>query len=232
MRWILVALFFLAPGCNLATNRQNLDGRRSFEVGQYDRALQSFHLALNADPSNADAHYNIGRTLHHMGKAAKNQQHLQQAENAYRTALNLNPLHQPAHRGLAVLMSENKRTPEAFSLLQNWSRINPASAEPKIELARLYTEHGDKKTAIQILSDALVIDNENDRALRALGLLREEAGDFRQAVTDYQRSLQINPMQPQLANRLAQLQLRTGVPSPSVVAPNRVATLPDFPRFQ
>ena len=141
-------------------------------------------------------------------------------------------MHQPAHRGLAVLLAENQRTNEAFASLQTWSQIQPMSAEPKIELARLYSEYGDKKAAIQVLSDALVIDHDNDRALRAIGALREEAGDIRQAVYDYQRSLQVNPMQPELANRLAQLQLRTGVPPLSISNTNRVASVPDFPRFQ
>lgn len=232
MRIFLLAVLLFSFGCNLPANRQNLDGRRSFELGQYDRAMQSFQTALNADPANADAHYNIGRTLHHLAKVSKNKEQLRNAEQAYRNAIGLNPVHQPSYRGLSVLLAENNRKSESFALLQNWSRIQPESAEPKIELARLYAEHGDKKTAIQILSDALVVDNNNDRALRAMGTLREENGEIQQAVHDYQRSLQLNPMQPELANRLAQLQLRTGSWTAPISQVSRIATVPDFPRFR
>ncbi|MEC9094562.1 MAG: tetratricopeptide repeat protein [Planctomycetota bacterium] len=218
-------------GCNLPANRQNLDGRRNFEIGNYNGALQSFQRALHADPSNADAHYNIGRTLHHLGKSSRNNQQLKQAENAYRNALKLNPAHQPTYRGLSVLLTENKRGNEAFALLQKWSAIQPNSAEPKIEIARLYTEFGNPKTAIQVLSDALVIQNNNDRAYRAIGKLREESGDIRQAVYDYHRSLQINPMQPDLANRLAQLQLSTGIVPTESGTHSTVASVPNFPKF-
>ena len=231
MRVLVVFILLVCLGCNLQANRQNLDGRRCFEMGAYNQALQSFQMALQSDPSNANAHYNIGRTLHHLAKSSNNTQQLQQAETAYRTALRMDPMHPQAHRGLAVLLAENKRTNEAFASLNTWSQIQPFSAEPKIELARLYTEFGDKSAAIQVLSDALVIDNDNDRALRAIGALREEAGEIRQAVYDYQRSLQLNPMQPELATRLAQLQLKTGIAPLPISSVNRIAAAPDFPRF-
>lgn len=231
MRCFVICLLIAFSGCNLPANRQNLAGRRSFDMGAYNQALQSFQLALQSDPANADAHYNVGRTLHHLGKSAGNQQQLQLAEQAYRTALRMNPMHQPSHRGLAVLLAEGKRTNEAFASLQTWSKIQPQSAEPKIELARLYSEYGDKQAAIQVLSDALVVDHDNDRALRAIGALREESGEIHQAVYDYQRSLQINPMQPELASRLAQLQLKNGIAPLPISNTSRVASVPDFPRF-
>ena len=231
MRRFTLLMLLLSIGCNLPANRQNLDGRRNFEMGNYNGALQSFQLALNADPSSADAHYNIGRTFHHLGKSSNNKQQLAQAKQAYQNALKLNPTHQPAYRGLSVLLTENNQANEAFALLQKWSAIQPNSAEPKIEIARLYSEFGNKKTAIQVLSDALIIQNNNDRALRAIGKLREESGELRQAVYDYHRSLEVNPMQPDLAHRLAQLQLRTGiVPSESSVH-SRTASVPTFPKF-
>ena len=231
VRYVILVCLIFTIGCNLPATRQNLDGRRSFELGNYQGALHSFQLALQTNPSNADAHYNVGRTLHHIGKAARNDQQLAQAEQAYRTALGLNPSHQPAYRGLSVLLAENKRTPEAFALLRHWGVMQPQSAEPKIELARLYVDQGNRQTATQVLSDALLLDNDNDRALRALGTLREESGDLRQAAHDYQRSLQINPMQPDLANRLAQIQFRGGIAPTSGPTLPRVAEVPAFPRF-
>jgi len=233
IRLSLIVVMILLVGCNLATNRQNLDGKRSFESAQYNQALNSFHLALNANPANPDAHYNIGRTLHKLSERSKDKNQIQQAETAYRQALRLNPSHIEANRGLSVLLAENKRSPEAFALIQNWSSFEPSSAEPKIELARLYAEHGDRKTATQLLSDALSADFENDRALRAIGMLREQAGDYQQALIDYQRSLQLNPIQPELSNHVARLQSQNpnfyqAVPQ----SPNRTASIaPGWPKF-
>lgn len=233
MRTVFVLFLILAAaGCNLSANRQNLDGRRNFEMGNYNGALNSFQLALSANPANADAHYNIGRTMHVLAKRSGQKSQLQLAEQAYRSALALNPTHQPAYRGLAVLLAENKRPREAFDLLQGWVMMQPDSAEPRVELARLYREYGDRKTATQLLSDALVVDSTNDRALRAMGSLREESGDIRQALTDYQRSLQLNPMQPGLATRVANLQLRSGTVGIYSHPPRQTASLPDFPRYR
>ena len=233
VRILLLWVLLLSAGCNLATNRQNLDGKRRFELGQHRDALQSFYLALQNDPANPDSHYNIARTLHQMGNDGNNKNLIQQAEVAYRQALRLNPVHQPSYRGLSVLMAENKRGQEAFALVQGWMQIRPDSAEPRIELARLYYEFGNNSTATQLLSDALAIDFDNDRALRAIGALREQSGETQQALLDYQRSLQINPMQPGLSNRVAQLRLNNRVsPASSPVYSNRTASrATSWPRY-
>lgn len=232
IRLSLIVVILLSTGCNLASNRQNLDGKRSFQAARYDQALNSFYLALNANPANPDAHYNIGRTLHKIAETSKNKSHIQQAEAAYRQALRLNPAHFESNRGLSVLLAENKRSPEAFTLVRNWSNFQPQSAEPKIELARLYAEHGDSQAATQLLSDALSVEFDNDRALRAMGLLREQAGNYQQALIDYQRSLQLNPMQPNLSNHVAELQSRNPNFYRAPQSPNRVASIaPGWPKY-
>ena len=55
------------------------------------------------------------------------------------------------------------------------------------------------------LSEALQIDHNNPRAYNALGRLREQSGDYAQALANYQRSYAINHFQPQIAERIAAL---------------------------
>jgi len=43
----------------------------------------------------------------------------------------------------------------------------------------------------------------------ALGRLRDQSGNFAQALSDYQRSLAVNRFQPDVAARVAQLQAAT-----------------------
>jgi tetratricopeptide (TPR) repeat protein len=117
-----------------------------------------------------------------------------------------------------VLLVEEGRTQDAFTLVQNWEARNPSLAAPKIELARLYDESGNKAVAKQELTEALAVDPNNARALAALGKLREESGETAQALANYQRSLAINRYQPMVAQRVAALQSglagTPGMPTP------------------
>ena len=208
IRCVLLVLSFSFLGCNLPSHRENLAGKRHFEVGQYQQALNSFQRALDHDPYNADSHYNVARTFHTSGKVQKKEDLLAQAENAYRNAIRLDPDHQPSYRGLSVLLSETERKKDAYALLHHWVQYRPQSAEPLVELARLYVENDQSDTAVELLSDAINIEPDNDLALRAMGKLREDSGDLEQAIANYHRSLQINPLQSDLSNHVAFLQSR------------------------
>ena len=59
--------------------------------------------------------------------------------------------------------------------------------------------------AEQLLQQVLVTEPANYRALRAMGYLKEQRGDIAGAVFEYQRSLQANPKQKDLEERIATL---------------------------
>ena len=66
------------------------------------------------------------------------------------------------------------------------------------QLARLYEEYSDPRSAESALNAALAIDVRNWRAHAALGRLREQAGDYAQALQNYQMAYSINRFQPEL----------------------------------
>jgi tetratricopeptide (TPR) repeat protein len=109
-------------------------------------------------------------------------------------------------------------------MLNDWRARSPRSPEPLIEMARLQKEAGNSPLAIQYLADALAVDGTNARALKAMGQLREEAGQYQLALENYVRSYQSNNMQRDVAERIAALQGRVaGVPpTPPRVGQTRV----------
>jgi Flp pilus assembly protein TadD len=112
--------------------------------------------------------------------------------------------------------------------MENWAARNPSLAAPKIELARLHEESGNREAAKGQLIEAVGVDPTNSRALAALGKLREDAGETVQALANYQRALQLDPNQPQLASRVGAL----STPVPPLTAPppgTRVVTTPPAP---
>lgn len=213
----LLGLFlFAATGCHMAANGKNVEGVGLLEKGDYQTAMQKFQEALNTDPHNADAIYNLGSVYYYTGLQQNNQELLRTAENHYLRALELEPDHVEAHRALAVLLAKTNRTEQAFQSLQAWSLRRPELTDPRIELARLYQEFGDKETARQQLQEAITADIRDKRAWNALASLYEQSGDPGQALTSYNRSLQLDPGQTQIATRVAALQRGAPVgPTPS-----------------
>jgi tetratricopeptide (TPR) repeat protein len=197
-----LAIIVAGSGCQMMSHTQNSDGVRMFQQAYYQGALQSFQQAIQSDPKNPDGYYNLARTYHQLGKLHNQPADLQQAESYYHQCLDRDPNKQDCYRGLAVLLMEQNRSGDAFKLMEGWAARNPSLASPKIELARLYEETGNREAAKSQLIEAVGVDPNNSRALAALGKLREDAGETVQALANYQRSLQLNPNQPQLASRV------------------------------
>ena len=192
-------------GCNVAATGHNMQGRRLYEQGQFAEALQTFQKALQTNPRNADAYYNMAATYYFLGKQHRNTQWLQQSENLYRQALGIEPTHADSFRWLAALMMENGRSNDALQMVQSWRASAPRSAEPVIELARMHRELGKAQQSMQLLVDALHIDSANPRALKAMGQIREEQGQHQLALDNYTRSYQANNLQPDVAAKIASL---------------------------
>ncbi|MDR1270010.1 MAG: tetratricopeptide repeat protein [Planctomycetaceae bacterium] len=219
--FLVLVLLFCAIGCTLYN--KNSEGLRYLGQARYNEAKTAFEAALKAEPNNADTYYNLATTYHQSGKislqsgqSADAQLQYDQALRNYQLALTYNPNHTETHRGLAVLYMETQNADAAFKLLIDWYNTNVTSAEPKIELARLYQEYAQicqlqnridiakecLDSAAKMLQSVLVTEPANYRALRALGYLKEQNGDLQGAVADYQRSFQSNPQQKDLENRI------------------------------
>jgi tetratricopeptide (TPR) repeat protein len=235
--WLAAGLMLVAgSGCSWISQSQNVTGVDLYQQGNYGAAIEQFQLAIQSDPGDADSYYNIGATYHRLGNLRHNAAYSQQAEQFYHLALDMNPDHADCNRGMAVLLVEQNRPTEAFALLQHWTEHNPASPEPRIELARLYEEFGNRDVARAHLEEALALQPYNTRALSALGKLKEDSGDRAQALAIYQRSLQYNQFQPEVQSRVATLQsagvgMPVGVPVgvPTLAPAPQIAAVPAVP---
>lgn len=208
-RWscavFVLAIVLANSGCRWTSMGQNTLGVRLYQQGRYSEALQQFQTAQASDPSNPDTFYNLGATYHKLGVAQKDNKLIEQSESLYNQCLDLQPNHVDCHRGLAVLLAESGRPDRAMALLKNWATNNPQSADPRIELSRLNQEFGQTKLAEQYLDEALALNPNDHRAWTARGQMREASGDLGQALQNYQQSLAINSLQPDLYQRVASL---------------------------
>lgn len=203
--WIWMAT---AIGCQFASRGQNSTGVQLFQQGRYNEALQYFEAAKQSSPANPDAYYNLASTYHKLGVVNKDTKMLDQAESLYNQCLDIAPNHVDCHRGLAVMLVESNRQDKAFNLLKNWANRTPNLSDPRLELSRLYQEFGQTKVAEQFLDEALAMDPNNARAWASKGKMRESAGDLQLALQNYQQSLTINNLQPEIFQRVAALNVR------------------------
>lgn len=203
---VLSSMGILLCGCKVGAQRHNAIGSKALEQGQFTTAVNEFQQALNLNPRDADAFYNLGASYYAMGKQTKNAQWTQQSEQLYRQAISLNDQHVEAHRGLAALLIESNQEQYAFDLLNSWKDRYPTSTEPIVELARLYQEYGDNRRAADLLADALKIDADNIRTLKAMGHVREIQGQTHLALDNYMRVLQLDSQQTAVASKVAALQ--------------------------
>jgi tetratricopeptide (TPR) repeat protein len=209
-----LALAVLAlGGCRMWSQNQNGTGVAYYRQGQYQQAVANFQRAVQTDPTNADALYNLAAAYHLQAKQTNDPNAWLQAETLYNRALDQHKDHVDAHRALAVLLVETNRQDKAFTLMKNWAIASPQVASARVELARLYEEFGDQQSAATWLNSALQINPYDARALAALGKMREQQGDLVQALDNYRRAYALNPAAPGVAERLAAL-TPNAVPAP------------------
>ncbi len=222
---VLASAGLTAGGCtHLMAQGQNAEGVRLLQQGYGQGAIVRFQKAIETEPTNPDSFYNLAAAYHQQGRAKDDAIELQQAEQFYNQCLDRDPNHRDCHRGLAVLLVEDGRSEEAFRLVEGWTERNPTNPDAKIELARLWDEFGDQKSAKDHLQQALAIDPYNVRAARALGRIYEASGDHEQALAVYGRSLDGNGLQPQVAARIASIKAAFN-PVPLVTPPGGTRTV-------
>jgi tetratricopeptide (TPR) repeat protein len=208
--WICLALLGLAgaAGCtnSYVASLDNAQGVQLFQQGRLQEALRQFQQATCEDPLNADGYYNVAAAYHRLGQLEHRGADYDEAEEYYNQCLDHDPNHRECYRGLAVLLAEERRIDAAYRLIENWGHRQPGLADPKIELARLDEEGGNRRAAQERLIDALTVEPNNPRALAALGRIREFEGEPAQALANYQRSLWHDRSQSGVAMRISALQ--------------------------
>lgn len=156
-------------------------GQQLYGQQQYDQAVKAFSTAVRADGSDAVAWKGIGNSLymkHDYTNALK----------YYRYALQLNP----SDTQLAAFVQR----------LASTSAQGPSGTDPMV-LAGQYYSAGHYDNAIQQYNVVTAANPNNSKAYQGLGNCYYAKGDKADAVTAYERSLQIDPNNTQLKGFLA-----------------------------
>ncbi len=127
-----------------------------------------------------------------------------EAQNVYKKVLKKHPSSEEACVFLAKSYTLEKKYKKAHSLLGKCSKKEKKAIFTYYR-AKVYLKQGKKKTAEKLLKKTLKDDPTYYQAAMALGLLKEDAEKFDQAVVIYEEFLKKNPRSFPVLSRLVQV---------------------------
>ncbi|HEY1241439.1 MAG TPA: tetratricopeptide repeat protein [Bryobacteraceae bacterium] len=173
--WVLAALLFFQTAGPAA------DGLKALDEGRYDSAVQSFSKAIEADPNDYTAHFNLALAYSFLQKDTE-------GVAEYRKTLAIKPGLYQAQLNAGILLLRQKNAAEALPLLESAATQKPAEFRPRFYLAEAQLATGDATKAEESYRTALDLDPKSAgahlglaHALVRANRLADAAPQFRQA---------------------------------------------------
>jgi len=173
-------------------------GRRRFEAGEDQGALEAFSSLLGGQPRFADVHYMVGLLHERNGRLAEAGRHLEQA-------LRINPCYAECLLALASVYEQQGRFDRSRRATERLRRLSVESqggldSTTRGKLANLqaavgdaYREAGELREAIEAYRKALDRAPHFHDIRQRLGVTLREAGLPSQAIAEFKRVLRGNP---------------------------------------
>jgi tetratricopeptide (TPR) repeat protein len=195
-----------------------------FRVGQVKDAISSAEAQIARDPNSLQAHKLLGRIyLRSLGDAQSSGQNqmLQLAIAEYTKIVSLEPDNIEDHLLLGQLYSFAKDSTHAQQQFEAAQKIDPHSEEVVLNMARIDTEQGNLRGAVQVLS-ALPDADQTAKTEYALGASLDQLKEIPKAITAYQKSLALEPDNLDVERALADALQRDGQDKAALAAYNDV----------
>ncbi len=192
----------------------------SFQIENYDIAIDLIRKSIKVNPDNHKAHSNLGLVFQRQGKfndavncfnkaleiksdsaeaynnlgnALKALGQLDDASTNYSTALTIKPDYAEAHNNLGFLFQEQGKLEDAVDCYHKALANNPNFAGAHNNLGNAYLEKLELENAIACYRKALAIDPNFADVHNNLGNAYLEQINFEDALASYHKALAINP---------------------------------------
>ncbi len=185
MRW-LAAVPWLILALSAAAEDPAAEGLKALDAKNYGLAAQEFTKAVEADPKDYTAHFNLALANSMLGKPAD-------AIAGYKKVLELQPGVYEAQLNLGILLLGQKRPAEALPYLDAAAGQKPKEPRPRVYLSMALLQTGELDKAAQSYQAALELDPKSAPA--ELGLARALTRENRLADADphFRRAAELNP---------------------------------------
>lgn len=140
---------------SLSSDAMLLVGQLWIEVGDYDRAVQTFHRALDRDPNLAIAHY-------FAGLAQLRWEHGAEAVEEFNAALKLAPDDPDVRVGLGYILMQQGKQDEAIKVFRSVVDAHPENGNAQYQLGKLLLDGEKPVEAVAYLEAAARTMPESD----------------------------------------------------------------------
>ena len=185
----------LRPG---SPNVLNALGCVYLEQGHLDKAEKAFQEAIAAKPRWTDPHFNYGRLLKKLGNDDA-------ALAEFRTAVETGPLNASAHLYLGQELADQGQTAEAEAQLKVSIQLLPTLSAQQ-QLVDLLLKAGRVVEAKALLQKMAVEYTYDGPTHLKLGRLLDNEGKTKEALKEYQQTLDVDPANNEARAAVARLQ--------------------------
>ncbi len=195
-----------------------------FRTGRVKDAITAAQAEIARDPNSLEAHKLLGRIyLRSLGDAqsGSNKDMLQLAIGEYTRIVQLEPENIEDHLLLGQLYSFAKDPAHAQEQFAAAQKINPHSEEVVLNMARIDTEQGNLRGAVQVLS-GLPDPDQTAKTEYALGASYDQLKETKHAIAAYQKSLALEPDNLDVERALADALHRDGQDKAALASYNDV----------
>jgi len=154
--------------------------------GKYTEAAEEWRKAVEQDPEDSKAHYNLALSLDRLGKT-------NEALQEYQRSLDINPQNDSAYMNMGTDMTAMGRIDEAIGMFNQAISINPRNAKAESNLGAALLQKGQIEEAIEHCRKALEIDPDYADAYGTLGWVMARKGDLDAGVQNLQKAVQLAP---------------------------------------
>ena len=184
-----------------------------FQTGRVRDAISAAQEEIKKNPNNLEAHKLLGRiylrSLGNMQNGGPSDQMMKLAIDEYVKIVQLEPNSTENRLLLGRLYTLSHDSTHAEEQFKAAQKIDPDSEDVVLNIAGLYSEQGDNKRAIQVLT-ALPDDDQTAKTLYALGQTYDQIKDNKNALIAYQKAFDLEPDNLDVERALAQSQLNNG----------------------
>ncbi len=200
-----VVIFCLFLGCTRRDDDYyNRLGVNYLDNGQHKLAIGSFKNAIKLNPSNAEAHFNLGRAYKRGGMDEQaisefsistriNPEKFHEYERTYREKIDFELTDTENYSELGRAYAEKGMFDNAINAYKKLLVVEPDNAHAHYSLGALYLKKGMFDDAADELRKAVEIDPDRTEAHYNLGLIYYRQGLFDKAINEYQVASELLP---------------------------------------